>query len=82
MMENGLYQWYLQYYKYSNDRKTGFQLARKHNTKNEDDDLHALNMEQMIRPFCLCAGLLIVSIVAFIGEIIFFIWTTRRDREY
>lgn len=79
IMENGLYEWYLVQYKYLNDLKIGFHFLRQYN---KNDDLHTVNMEQMIRPFYLCIGLLIMSIFVFIGEIIVFKWKSRRDRNY
>ena len=83
MLENGLLHWHPEYYKYLNDMKTGFKLSREHDADDDDNDsLHSLTFEQMIRPFYLCIGLLIISILVFVGEIIISKWKARRDRMY
>lgn len=83
MMENGLYQFYPAHYKYLNNLKTGFELSRQHNNSDDDIDYsHALTMEQMIRPLYLVIGLLILSLLAFFGEVIIFKWKARRERMH
>lgn len=85
MIENGLYQLWLTNYKYLNNLKIAMELSRQHNSKcdhGNDDDLHALTLDQMIRPFYLIIGLLIISLLVLIGEVIFFKWIARRNRTY
>lgn len=83
LMENGLYQFYLELYKQLNNMKIGFKLSRQQNSEDVDDDdnLRALTMKQLIRPFYLAFGLLAASVLVFIGEIFHFKWMTRRDRS-
>lgn len=80
IMENGLHEWYVAYYKYVYDMV----LSRQHNISNNAnfDDLHSLTMDQMIRPFYFCIGFVILTIFVFIGELIIFKWKTRRDRKH
>lgn len=81
MMENGLYQFNLEHYKYTYNMKNGFKLSRERSNEDDDDELRALTMEQMIRPFYLTFGLLAISVLVFVGEIIYFKWMALRDRS-
>lgn len=82
VMENGLYEYFNSRYRFKKDIELGFPSARQHNSEVDDDDLHALNMGQMIRPLYIVIGLLILSILVFVGEIIVFKWKARCDREH
>lgn len=78
-MENGLVQFFFTYYTYYVVLNARSELQRLH--KNDDDDLHALTMKQMMRPFYLVIGLWIASIVGFVAEIVVFKWNARRQKR-
>lgn len=81
MMENGLYQFHIEHRNYLANMKIEFELSQQHSSENDGGDLRALTMVQMIRPFYLVVGLLAMSVLVFIGEIIHFKWMTRRDEQ-
>lgn len=78
-MENGLVQFFFAYYTYYVVLNARSELQRLH--KNDDDDLHALTMNQMMRPFYFVVSLWIASIVGFVAEIVVFKWNARRQKR-
>lgn len=80
MVENGLFQFHLELNKYFENMKIRLNKHSSESVDDDDGDLRALTMEQVIRPFYLAVGLLAASVLVFIGEIIYFKWMARRDR--
>lgn len=78
-MENGLVQFFFAYYTYYVVLNARSELQRLH--KSDDDDLHALTMNQMMRPFYFVVSLWIASIVGFVAEIVVFKWNARRQKR-
>lgn len=86
MMENGLSEFYKSQYSFCKEvdlnYPSGPEYGKYNHRDDDDDDLHALTMDQMIRPLYIVIGLLITSILVFFSEIIFFKWETRRHRNH
>lgn len=73
MMENGLYQFYLDFAAYRQ------KLNRRIPTNQEDDDLQALTMEQLERPLVRILCIWSVAMIIFILEFIKMKWSCRTS---
>lgn len=60
-----------------------FYLSMRHATSNQSDteNVKPIILEQVKRPFMFCCSLWTVSILVFIGEILYFKWKIRRNRK-
>lgn len=77
MMENGLFEFSTSIFKFHLNREIYLRFSQF----DDDSDLQPLKMPQFIRPMILIYGLLSVTTLVLIGEIIVQKWNSRHIRK-